>query len=82
MLTAWRRGDVLELTRNPNYWDAGKPYLDKIIAKIMPQSTSRRNYIKGVVAAGAVASSSAYLFRGSTVHGQPAAGAVERLITA
>ena len=41
MLTAWRRGDVIELTRNPNYWDAGKPYLDKIIAKIMPQSTSR-----------------------------------------
>ena len=46
-----------------------------------PQNTSRRNFIKGVVAAGAVASSSAYLFRGGTVHGQPAAGAVERLIT-
>src|SRR5215831_14881162 len=42
---------------------------------------SRRSFIKGVVAAGAVASSSAYLSRGSTVHGQPAAGAVERLIT-
>src|SRR5919197_4555487 len=46
-------------------------------------STSRRNFIKGVVAAGAAASSSAYLFRTATttVHGQPAAGAVERLIT-
>ena len=43
---------------------------------------SRRNFIKGVVAAGAVASSSAYLFRTATVHGQPSAvGAVERLIT-
>src|SRR5437868_10404802 len=43
---------------------------------------SRRTFIKGVVAAGAVASSSAYLFRTTTVHGQPsAAGAVERLIT-
>ena len=45
-------------------------------------NVSRRNFIKGVVAAGAVASSSAYLFRTTTLHGQPsAAGAVERLIT-
>jgi aerobic-type carbon monoxide dehydrogenase small subunit (CoxS/CutS family) len=46
------------------------------------QSVSRRNFIKGVIAAGAVASSSAYLFRTTTMHGQSAvAGAVERLIT-
>jgi len=45
-------------------------------------SVSRRNFIKGVIAAGTVASSSAYLFRSTTLHGQPAAaGAVERLIT-
>ena len=44
-------------------------------------SVSRRNFIKGVVAAGAVASTSAYLCRTTTLHGQPAAGAVERLIT-
>src|SRR5438034_10660363 len=43
---------------------------------------SRRTFIKGVVAAGAVASSSAYLFRTATLHGQPSgAGAVERLVT-
>ncbi len=43
---------------------------------------SRRNFIKGVIAAGAAASSTAYLFRSATVHGQPtAAGAVERMIT-
>ncbi len=48
-----------------------------------PNGFSRRNFIKGVVAAGAVASSSAYLFRSATVHGQPSggAGSVERLIT-
>ena len=48
-----------------------------------PQSNSRRNFIKGVIAAGAAASSSAYLFRSATttLHGQPAAGAVERLVT-
>jgi aerobic-type carbon monoxide dehydrogenase small subunit (CoxS/CutS family) len=42
---------------------------------------SRRKFIQGIVAAGAAASSSAYLFRSTTVHGQPQAGAVERLVT-
>jgi aerobic-type carbon monoxide dehydrogenase small subunit (CoxS/CutS family) len=48
-----------------------------------PGNVSRRNFIKGVIATGAVASGSAYLFRAATVAGQPAAaaGAVERLIT-
>src|SRR5882724_1474579 len=52
------------------------------MAEETPAHVTRRNFIKGVVAAGAVASSSAYLFRSATLHGQPsAAGAVERLIT-
>jgi len=51
------------------------------MAEDTSHSTSRRNFIKGVIAAGAVTSTSAYLFRTATVHGQPAAGAVERLIT-
>jgi aerobic-type carbon monoxide dehydrogenase small subunit (CoxS/CutS family) len=42
---------------------------------------SRRKFIRGIVAAGAAASSSAYLFRSTTVHGQPQTGAVERLVT-
>jgi aerobic-type carbon monoxide dehydrogenase small subunit (CoxS/CutS family) len=55
---------------------------DKKMPEENPTSTSRRNFIKGVIAAGAAASSSAYLFRTATVHGQPAAaGAVERLVT-
>ena len=46
------------------------------------ESVSRRGFIKGVIAAGAVASSSAYLFRTTPLHGQPSApGSVERLIT-
>src|SRR5690349_11667600 len=55
----------------------------KKISDENPQSVSRRGFIKGVVAAGAVASSSAYLFRSTTLHGQNAggAGSVERLIT-
>ena len=46
-----------------------------------PRGVSRREMIKGVIAAGAV-SSSAYLFRTAIVRAQqPAAGAVERLVT-
>jgi aerobic-type carbon monoxide dehydrogenase small subunit (CoxS/CutS family) len=46
-------------------------------------SASRRQFIKGVIATGAVATSAAYLFRGpGAILGQaPAAGAVERLLT-
>jgi len=54
---------------------------DNKMSEDTSQSFSRRNFIKGVIAAGAVTSTSAYLFRTATVHGQPAAGAVERLIT-
>src|SRR5690242_8144830 len=46
-----------------------------------PRGLSRRDVIKGVIAAGAV-SSSAYLFRSSVVRAQQsAAGSVERLVT-
>ena len=43
---------------------------------------SRRNFIKGVVAAGAAVSSATYLFRTNAIGQSPAApGSVERLIT-
>lgn len=44
---------------------------------------TRRNFIKGVIAAGATVSSAAYLFRSSAVSGQQPSspGSVERLIT-
>jgi len=43
---------------------------------------TRRAFIKGVIASGAVASSTAYLFRSSGIFGQASApGFVERLIT-
>src|SRR5947207_12179267 len=55
---------------------------DKKMSEETPESVSRRGFIKGVIAAGAVASSSAYLFRTTPLLGQPSApGAVERLIT-
>src|ERR1044071_1290714 len=49
----------------------------------MRDQISRRNFIKGVIAGGAVASGSAYMFRGSgAILGQSSPpGAAERLIT-
>src|SRR6202790_597149 len=54
-----------------------------------PTGTSRRNFIKGVIAAGAAVSSASYLFRTTSLSGQSAGspgnpgspGNVERLIT-
>ena len=56
---------------------------DKMMSEEVPQSASRRNFIKGVVASGAVASSVGYLWRSSALLGQQpsAPGSVERLIT-
>src|SRR5688500_6360107 len=47
-----------------------------------PNNVSRRNFIKGVIAAGAAVSSASYLFRTTPLSGQSnAPGSVERLIT-
>src|ERR1700685_2946007 len=54
---------------------------DKSRVEETPHGVSRRQMIKGVIAAGAV-SSGAYLFRSSIVRAdQQAAGSVERLVT-
>ncbi|MDR1988664.1 MAG: twin-arginine translocation signal domain-containing protein, partial [Acidobacteriaceae bacterium] len=47
-----------------------------------PSNVTRRNFIKGVIAAGAAVSSANYLFR-TTALGQQASapGSVERLVT-
>ncbi|ARP83485.1 hypothetical protein CAL12_23460 [Bordetella genomosp. 8] len=40
-LASWTRGDNIRLVRNPDYWEAGKPYLDEVIGKIIPQAAAR-----------------------------------------
>jgi len=37
----WKKGSHLTLERNPNYFKKGKPYLEKIIVKIVPDAASR-----------------------------------------
>src|SRR5262245_24962140 len=56
---------------------------DKTLTPDTPNQVSRRNFIKGVIASGAVVSSAGYLWRSSILSGQQpsAPGSVERLIT-
>ncbi len=37
----WKRGSHIILERNPSYFKPGKPYLDKIIVRIVPDPSSR-----------------------------------------
>ncbi|HEY0209906.1 ABC transporter substrate-binding protein [Acerihabitans sp.] len=37
----WQRGQYIELARNPDYWDSGKPKVDKVIFSIIPDAGSR-----------------------------------------
>ncbi|MEK1929964.1 MAG: ABC transporter substrate-binding protein [Pararhizobium sp.] len=37
----WARGNNISFVRNDDYWDKGKPYLDGLIIRFMPNSSSR-----------------------------------------
>lgn len=37
----WRRGDFVRLERNANYWQQGRPYLDQVIIRMMPDAGAR-----------------------------------------
>ena len=41
MFKEYARGSHIALDRNPNYWDQGKPYLDRIVFKIIPDAAGR-----------------------------------------
>jgi peptide/nickel transport system substrate-binding protein len=36
----WVRGSYIEYERNPDYWDAPKPYIDKLIVRFVPDPAS------------------------------------------
>jgi aerobic-type carbon monoxide dehydrogenase small subunit (CoxS/CutS family) len=62
--------------------------INKKMTEETPGNVTRRNFIKGVIAAGAAVSSASYLFRTAALSGQSSApgspgspGSVERLIT-
>ena len=38
---SWQAGQSITFVRNPDYWDTGKPYLDRIVFRIVPDSNTR-----------------------------------------
>jgi peptide/nickel transport system substrate-binding protein len=37
----WERGSYIEFERNPDYWDRPKPYLDRIICRVVTDAAAR-----------------------------------------
>lgn len=37
----WSRGNYLRLERNPDYWDAPRPYLDQVVYRFLPDAAGR-----------------------------------------
>ncbi|OKO71787.1 ABC transporter substrate-binding protein, partial [Bradyrhizobium sp. AS23.2] len=43
---SWQAGDRVVLERNPDYWDRGLPYLDKVVFRILPDANTRYQSIR------------------------------------
>ena len=41
MFKEWQKGSFILLEKNPDYWDAGKPHLDKIVFRIINDASAR-----------------------------------------
>ena len=41
VVKSWTAGDRMVVERNPNYWDKGKPHLDRVVLRPLPDSQSR-----------------------------------------
>jgi len=41
IVTEWASGESITMERNPNYFEAGKPYLEKIIFRIVPEPATQ-----------------------------------------
>lgn len=41
MFKEWKKGNHIILERNPNYWKKGKPYLEQVIFRVIPDGAAR-----------------------------------------
>ena len=41
IVTDWRSGESITMERNPNYYEEGKPYLDRLIFRIAPEPAAQ-----------------------------------------
>lgn len=46
MFKEWKSGDSFIVEKNPNYWQQGKPYLDEIVFKLVPDHQARYASLK------------------------------------
>lgn len=46
MFKEWKSGDSFIVEKNPNYWQKGRPYLDEIVFKLVPDHQSRYASLK------------------------------------
>jgi peptide/nickel transport system substrate-binding protein len=46
-LDEWVKGEQLTLTRNPHYWQPGKPYLDQIVFRVIGDDNARVLQLQG-----------------------------------
>jgi len=46
IVTEWKSGESITLDRNPNYYEDGKPYLDKLIFRIIPEPAAQTAVMK------------------------------------
>lgn len=40
-LKEWNKGSYIILERNPSYWKPGKPYLDQLVLRVLPDGSAR-----------------------------------------
>ncbi len=41
VVTDWNSGESITMERNPNYFEPGKPYLDKLVFRIIPEAAAQ-----------------------------------------
>lgn len=63
ILQEWVRGDHVTLVRNPDYWDAPRPYLDELTFRLVPDEQQRMNSLTAGEADLALVQSAASLPR-------------------
>jgi peptide/nickel transport system substrate-binding protein len=44
---SWEKGTSIRLLKNPNYWDAGKPYLDELNFSVLTDANARMLQFQG-----------------------------------
>lgn len=47
VMAEWAKGEYISLTKNPNYWEEGLPYLDEVRVNVVPDDNARILQLQG-----------------------------------